>query len=240
MRISSNNLCTTRRAVQAQVQALRRSRCIGEAPRTAGSWLPSTRSAKLAAPLSSSGDAPPQAGDLRRLLALYEGWHRRVFPCTTFDGFLEDLEKLGATAACKVCTRVIWHAHRPAAVPLRGACRQGVFWSLCVLYIGCHLPSYARRPLTPDADHQIGAHAVSVAPLLRPRSQSYLFQGASAQLNRMLVQGGLGYRHHRAPSYPKPLAPLQAQLRELRQGVMKIAEVPEDEAPPPEEVRGPL
>jgi len=25
-----------------------------------------------------------------------------VFPCTTFDGFLEDLEKLGATAACKV------------------------------------------------------------------------------------------------------------------------------------------
>ena len=49
-----------------------------------------------------------QAGDLRRLLALYQGWHRRVFPFTTFDGFLEDLEKLGATAAFKACRRGIW------------------------------------------------------------------------------------------------------------------------------------
>lgn len=52
--------------------------------------------------LAQARRTDPQAGDLRRLLALYEGWHRRVFPCTTFDGFLEDLEKLGATAACKV------------------------------------------------------------------------------------------------------------------------------------------
>ncbi len=50
---------------------------------------------------SCTGASAPQAGDLRRLLALYQGWHRRVFPFTTFDGFLEDLEKLGATAAFK-------------------------------------------------------------------------------------------------------------------------------------------
>ena len=32
-------------------------------------------------------------------------------------------------------------------------------------------------------------------------------------------------------------SPPQAQLRELRQGVVKIAEVPEDDAPPPQEAR---
>lgn len=46
--------------------------------------------------------SPAQAGDLRRLLGLYEQWHRRVFPYLPFDSFLEELEKLGQTAFMKV------------------------------------------------------------------------------------------------------------------------------------------
>ena len=48
------------------------------------------------------GPSPAQAGDLRRLLGLYEQWHRRLFPYLPFDGFLEELEKVGQTASMKV------------------------------------------------------------------------------------------------------------------------------------------
>lgn len=43
-----------------------------------------------------------QAGDLKRLLELYVGWQQRILPFSTFDAFLEALEKLGSSYVLKV------------------------------------------------------------------------------------------------------------------------------------------
>lgn len=43
-----------------------------------------------------------QAGDLKRLLELYVSWQQRVLPFSTFDAFLEALEKLGSSYVLKV------------------------------------------------------------------------------------------------------------------------------------------
>ena len=43
-----------------------------------------------------------QAGDLKRLLELYVSWQQRILPFSTFDAFLEALEKLGSSYVLKV------------------------------------------------------------------------------------------------------------------------------------------
>lgn len=43
-----------------------------------------------------------EASDLRRLLDMYEGWHRQVAPAVQYDAFVESLEKLGQTHVLKV------------------------------------------------------------------------------------------------------------------------------------------
>ena len=43
-----------------------------------------------------------QASDLRRLLELYAGWQRRLLPHTTFDEFIDEMEKLGKSWVLKV------------------------------------------------------------------------------------------------------------------------------------------
>ncbi len=42
-----------------------------------------------------------QAGDVRRLLDMYERWHRQVAPAVQYDAFIEDLEKMGQTYLLK-------------------------------------------------------------------------------------------------------------------------------------------
>lgn len=43
-----------------------------------------------------------QAGDLKRLLDMYVSWQQRVLPFSTFDAFVEALEKLGSSYVLKV------------------------------------------------------------------------------------------------------------------------------------------
>ena len=185
--------------------------------------LPECVSSSRAASTISRSDLDPdetgfhaQAGDLRRLLGLYEGWHRRVFPCTTFDGFLEDLEKLGATAACKA--RQPWH--QPSTlnpIPASGP-RRTMQPAAPVLRADRWLLASMSKTRSPPA---------SLVPAQRLANKCRLTSEA-----KPLLLGSLCGR----------LLP-QAQMRELRQSVVKIAEVPGDDAPPPMEVQavlGPL
>lgn len=43
-----------------------------------------------------------KAGDLRRLLEMYERWQHDLFPYLGFDNFLAEVEKIGKTAFVKV------------------------------------------------------------------------------------------------------------------------------------------
>ena len=54
-----------------------------------------------------------QAGDLKRLLELYIGWQQRILPFSTFDAFLEALEKLGSSYVLKVMHMCTQHGHWP-------------------------------------------------------------------------------------------------------------------------------
>ncbi len=74
-----------------------------------------------------------QAGDLRRLLDMYERWHRAVAPALPYDTFLEDLEKMGQTHALKV-RRASMLCNSGGRVKLRGAVRlaMGSFTRLCL------------------------------------------------------------------------------------------------------------
>ena len=49
----------------------------------------------------------PQASDLKRLLDLYRGWHRRLFPDVPFEVFIEKLEGLGSTRPVQACLRTM-------------------------------------------------------------------------------------------------------------------------------------
>ena len=48
-----------------------------------------------------------EAGDLNRLLELYRGWHRRLFPELPFEVFCEKLEQLGSTRPVQSCLRAM-------------------------------------------------------------------------------------------------------------------------------------
>lgn len=55
--------------------------------------------AAFQAQLRASARGPGhEAGDLRRLLELYRGWHARFFPELPFELFVEKLEALGGAA----------------------------------------------------------------------------------------------------------------------------------------------
>lgn len=48
---------------------------------------------------------PMKASDLRRLLDMYQHWHRQVAPALQYDAFIDGLEKMGQTHVLKVLTR---------------------------------------------------------------------------------------------------------------------------------------
>lgn len=62
-----------------------------------------------------------QAGDLKRLLELYIGWQQRILPFSTFDAFLEALEKLGSSYVLKVMHMCTQHGHWPLMLSAKQA-----------------------------------------------------------------------------------------------------------------------
>ena len=63
-----------------------------------------------------------QASDLERLLSMYARWQQRIFDHSTFDVFLETLEKIGSTHQLKVLSAwphscCYWQLHSQRLCP---------------------------------------------------------------------------------------------------------------------------
>lgn len=43
-----------------------------------------------------------QASDLQKLLEMYAGWQKRIFPHVSFDDFIGELESMGKSYVLKV------------------------------------------------------------------------------------------------------------------------------------------